>query len=994
MERCGFSNIMTRALGLGLALATLAHASTGGPFGGSIFSLQADPTNATRVYASTSNGFFRSDDGGTTWAVEETGLLIPHPTNGVFTVSASVSGGLSMFDDGGRLYRSSDAGNSWTSTGYVATTAPLLGSNSLAQGGGSTVWFAANTGGLLVSANNGATFAVAGGAGFPAGQTVTYVATNPGSPSQVVAGTASNCDGATGACPIYFSSTGGTSWSQVTISGGLTAAGFQQRVIAAAFGPAGTVYALYNDPNYQTCSPSPCVHAGSVLSGNINVGASWTAHTRFGVSIAATPSNALTVWVDANKSIDGGTSFNPLATSGRNTNGIFVPGTTAIAVSPNYASSPQLWIGTQFAGMYLSNNDGAGWTSSNDGMVASDIRTVVVHPADNTVVYAGYGDSINDPSQAFYRSALGGTWSVSNSGLNAYQLRTLLIDPTTAGTVGGTVMFAVGSGFDSSGGPFAKVPRNSGIYKSSNGGSAWTTLSGGIPVSGSGTSLGHFAGDLRTIIADPRSCASPPVDGSVCISGPLRTLYVTGAGVPTFIPPGLHPYRVMKSTDGGDTWADSSVGLPNDTVNDVDCTLDAIDGVTPIVMDPSNSSIMYIGTFAEADDAACNVVTPQVASGVYKSTDAGAHWTLASAGLPTYAGSTAVLDTLSLAIDPAHPQTLWVSTKDIDINSGTPGEIYKTTNSGALWAVSNAGVTGPDVRALLVDPSTTPSTIYAASGGVDAADPGGVYKSTDGGTTWKSISVGLPAFSATALTLDPTDPTVLYAGTTGGVYSLAQLPDSDGDGVPDAVEDAGPNNGDANHNGIMDKFEPDIASIPAGLAGSYGWQPGIQGANRPARLAQLQQALRATPTSGGDFFVKAAAAGAATDCGQTVDVTSVDPTPFGDDSVAHHGTYSYPNGLLHFELPQCAAATVDVVFTAAMFGPGWSWRYFGPATPGDESTMGWHDATSLVVSRIGGDWMLTLVNGQFGSYRPAISNSILFEGGPAYNETIFNDTFE
>jgi hypothetical protein len=165
-------------------------------------------------------------------------------------------------------------------------------------------------------------------------------------------------------------------------------------------------------------------------------------------------------------------------------------------------------------------------------------------------------------------------------------------------------------------------------------------------------------------------------------------------------------------------------------------------------------------------------------------------------------------------------------------------------------------------------------------------------------------------------------------------------------------------------------------------------------------MAQLQQQLQTLKTrqtdssgiQGGYFTVQVGGA-----CTQAVDVAPVNPGPLGLDSVPHHGTYSYPRGLLHFELPQCGAAagaTVDLMFNAATFGPGWSWRYYGPSTPGDNSTMGWHDATSLVLSQVGTDWKIKLVNGQFGSYRPAISNSILFEGGPAFNDTIFNDKFE
>jgi hypothetical protein len=321
--------------------------------------------------------------------------------------------------------------------------------------------------------------------------------------------------------------------------------------------------------------------------------------------------------------------------------------------------------------------------------------------------------------------------------------------------------------------------------------------------------------------------------------------------------------------------------------------------------------------------------------------------------------------------------------------------LFKTNNGGTTWSVSNAGITGPDVRALLVDPSI-PGTIYAASGGLGPANPGGVYRSTDGGATWMSMSVGLPASSATALTLDPIDPTVLYAGTSGGVYSIVQLPDSDSDGVPDLIENSGPNGGDANHAGGQDSTESNVGTTAPGLFGTSGWQAGTQNASQAARTTLLKQQLQSMNTQqvetgiqGGYFTVQVNGG-----CEQAVDVAPINPGPLGKDSVPHHGTYTYPRGLLRFELPQCNAASVDVIFNAAAFGSGWSWRFYGPSTPGDNSTMGWHDATSLVTNRTATTWTMTLTKGQYGSYRPAGTGAILFEGGPAYAETIFNDKFE
>lgn len=1008
--------ILLLGLGIGVSNAVLAGPadwSGQGPFGGSVYSLRADPLLGSRIYAYSSNGFFRSDDGGTSWQLEETGLAESHPSNGLFLIDGVTAGGAWLFDDYGRLYHSTDAGANWSATGFISPTIPNFSSNGFAQAGGTILWYSAGTSGLLKSSDGGATFATVGG--VFAGQNVQFVATNPATVSlpvnqqQVVVGlsTASSCTA--GNCAIYYSSDGGTTWTAstfdtATLPSLLPSLEIMRSLKSVAFGPSGShrIYGLYSDlVNYENV----------YLVRSDNDGAAWkgydqstpgaklpsTGVTLPGVALAASPSAVDTVYLDSAISINGGSSFTALSSSGRTTNGLIVPSISALALHPGYPS--RVLAGTSFAGIYLSNNSGSTWSSSNDGLAATNIRALLVHPQDHTRLFAGYGDALTDASPAFYRSTTVGTWNVSNSGLNAYQLRTLAFDQTTTGVIGSTVIFAVGNGFD---GAASTINRNTGIFKSADGGLTWNTIGNGLPHSFPDPASGHYAGALRTIITDPRSCASPPPSGP-CATGPLLTLYATGGGTTrdalgTLGAP--HQWRVMKSIDGGVNWVSSEAGLPAD-VNNSNGSGSAVNGVTPIVIDPTNSQTLYIGTFASGRDALGNSASPTVPTGVFKSIDAGANWIQASNGLPTYPGAASinsVYDTLSLIIDPAHPQTLWVSTISADFN--LPGEIYKTIDGGANWTVSNAGVSGPDVRALLIDP-TDSAVLYAASGGLGPANPGGVYKSIDGGTTWSSISLGLPAQSALSLALDPVDPTVLYAGTSGGVYSITQLPDADADGVPDLIENAGPNGGDGNGDGQPDAQQPTVSTTAPGLLGTFGWQAGVAGIADGSRAQQLSQKLQqlqqaqstdANGTQGGYFTVQIVPNSG--DCTHAVDVSAVLAGPLGADSDMHHGTYSYMRGLLRFELPLCTNAVVDITFNGATFGPGWSWRYYGPSTPGDNSTLGWHNATSLVQSQTGNKWRVNLVAGQFGSYRPAGTNSILFEGGPAFNEQIFKDGFQ
>ncbi len=108
-----------------------------------------------------------------------------------------------------------------------------------------------------------------------------------------------------------------------------------------------------------------------------------------------------------------------------------------------------------------------------------------------------------------------------------------------------------------------------------------------------------------------------------------------------------------------------------------------------------------------------------------------------------------------------------------DVDRG-PGGVYKSTDGGTGWGAVNMGLQfgNTSVSALAIDDRTTPRTLYAATvGSADDRTDGGVYKSTDGGDTWNAADTGLPANTAiTALAMDPTAPSTLYSATNGGVY--------------------------------------------------------------------------------------------------------------------------------------------------------------------------------------------------------------------------------
>ena len=109
----------------------------------------------------------------------------------------------------------------------------------------------------------------------------------------------------------------------------------------------------------------------------------------------------------------------------------------------------------------------------------------------------------------------------------------------------------------------------------------------------------------------------------------------------------------------------------------------------------------------------------------------------------------------ALAIDPRTPSTLYAGAQ-------LGGGVFKSTDTGSTWSAMNTGLpANSSVSALAIDPRT-PTTLYAGAGA-------GLFTSADGGSTWSEVNTGLPDSDlyggVYALAIDPRTPTTLYAGT-------------------------------------------------------------------------------------------------------------------------------------------------------------------------------------------------------------------------------------
>jgi len=179
-----------------------------------------------------------------------------------------------------------------------------------------------------------------------------------------------------------------------------------------------------------------------------------------------------------------------------------------------------------------------------------------------------------------------------------------------------------------------------------------------------------------------------------------------------------------------------------------------------IAIAPSDPNILYAGT---GEEDSRNSISP--GGGVYKSTDAGRTWKLV--------GLEATQQIGRIVIDPTDPNIVYVAALGHAWNSNPERGLYKTTDGGATWKLSKfisdkAGFV--DIAMDAKDHNTLYATSWERVRGpyfLKSGGPGsGLWKTTDAGATWREIKGG--GFPETmkgriGLALSPSNPQVLYA---------------------------------------------------------------------------------------------------------------------------------------------------------------------------------------------------------------------------------------
>jgi photosystem II stability/assembly factor-like uncharacterized protein len=228
------------------------------------------------------------------------------------------------------------------------------------------------------------------------------------------------------------------------------------------------------------------------------------------------------------------------------------------------------------------------------------------------------------------------------------------------------------------------------------------------------------------------------------------------------------PSTFYLGATGGGVWKTTDYGLSWHPISDGYFKTGSIGA---IAVAESNPDVLYVAT--GSDGLRSNVI---IGKGVYKSVDGGKSWK--HVGLEKTGNSGAVL------IHPENPDLVYVAAIGNPFASNPERGVYRSRDGGASWenVLFVSDQTGAvDLEFVPGNPREIYATMWRAerkpwtilSGGTE----GGVYKSSDGGDTWKRLENGLPTGlrGKADLAVSPADPSRVYVlieapGNEGGVY--------------------------------------------------------------------------------------------------------------------------------------------------------------------------------------------------------------------------------
>lgn len=422
------------------------------------------------------------------------------------------------------------------------------------------------------------------------------------------------------------------------------------------------------------------------------------------------------------------------------------------------------------SGIYRSTDGGRSWEALSEGLPEhpSDKGRIgiALAPSNPSTVYAAYADALGN-FEGFFSSKDGGdTWQrKSDRGLTqtsfmwwfgrvavdpsdeelAYFTSLLMHQTRNGGNTWDLIFF--GAHVDQHavyihpGDPsFVVIGNDGGVYLSRDRGSTMTKLDG-LPI----TQFYTCAQDFQQ---------TEVLYGGTQDNGNMRTptgaegdweIILDGDGFYNLIDPQDSRYlysetqygRLWRSTNGGASFQRALSGI---------AVSDRRNWNTPVIFDPSDPAVLYYG-----------------ANRLYRSTDRAESWQAISPDLTDGDGEdNLVFGTITtIDVSPLDPDLIYVGTDD--------GNVWRTTDGGRGWQRLSDALPRRWVTRVVADPENRLGAYVTLSGYRFGENMTHIYRTEDGGLTWRSIAGNLPDVPVNDLIVHP-ELSALYIATDIGVF--------------------------------------------------------------------------------------------------------------------------------------------------------------------------------------------------------------------------------
>jgi len=383
------------------------------------------------------------------------------------------------------------------------------------------------------------------------------------------------------------------------------------------------------------------------------------------------------------------------------------------------------------------------WTRS--GPEGGEVRTLAVHPFDESVVFAGTNDGV-------YRSDDGGqSWSRKSAGIGSRTTKTIVINPEYPNEV------------------FMLVWGRNGLFRSVDSGESWENLplQNGGPLDFLRYSPNPF---VLYVIDDDDSLFSSADSGETWSTVTLDLWTIRDFAVHP-----VHPERmavalgsedVAISADFGNSWTP--------------CGSEPGDYAWTVTFDPFDPNVLYVPgadavhrsrdgcetwstfhqpgidvfSFLKVDAGPPNTLFADTANGLIVSTDGAEHWVPYGPEIPPQL-------TYDVVSAPVNPDVIYVAADGLDDRRG----VFRSGDGGSSWTIGKEELCVSSIESVVLNPND--STIAYAGAKFFGTYQGighGVFKSRDSGNTWSLLDGTEEAGPMVAV--DPLAPDTVYTTTS------------------------------------------------------------------------------------------------------------------------------------------------------------------------------------------------------------------------------------